>query len=422
VLLDAYQLQMEQMIMPDVLFEAMIVAGLAVLLWRPTVSTRAAVLSGLVLGASATVHQIGEILVLPAVVFILFTWGGWRRAVGRSVALGLAFVLPILIYCLGSAYLTGHFWLASSADANLGRLAVSADCATLNVPSYIKAMCPSPSQQANGADWLEHSKYSSLHDPVVPPGMTKGELISKFESAVTHQQPLRVIESFLRDSARLFAGSRTQVRGITPISRWQFQTHNPTFSPEITLGPKNVIIVGIQRAPYEPVHKRLLKPSYGGPAQVDEPIAAFLRSYQLGGGYTPGPLLAFATLVGLLGSLFVLRRRGDPRQRQLALACLLFFGAAATVLLLSDFTEFSWRYQLPALVTLPPAGALGISVLVSGLRGRRGRSAPAEPAATTEPAPQASTAAPESAAPQSAAPQSASPQSASPQPGAVDVP
>ena len=40
VLLDAYQLQMEQMIMPDVLFEALIVAGLAVLLWRPVVTTR----------------------------------------------------------------------------------------------------------------------------------------------------------------------------------------------------------------------------------------------------------------------------------------------------------------------------------------------------------------------------------------------
>ena len=34
VLLDAYQLQSEQTIMPDVLFEALIVAGLALLLWR----------------------------------------------------------------------------------------------------------------------------------------------------------------------------------------------------------------------------------------------------------------------------------------------------------------------------------------------------------------------------------------------------
>jgi hypothetical protein len=35
VLLDAYQLQLEQTIMPDVLFETMIAAGVVVLLWRP---------------------------------------------------------------------------------------------------------------------------------------------------------------------------------------------------------------------------------------------------------------------------------------------------------------------------------------------------------------------------------------------------
>jgi hypothetical protein len=38
------------------------------------------------------------------------------------------------------------------------------------------------------------------------------------------------------------------------------------------------------------------------------------------------------------------------------------------VIMVSDMFEFSWRYQLPALVTLVPAGALGISVLIRSLR------------------------------------------------------
>jgi hypothetical protein len=46
-----------------------------------------------------------------------------------------------------------------------------------------------------------------------------------------------------------------------------------------------------------------------------------------------------------------------------ALACLLFFLTGAAVLVLSDVFEFSWRYQLPALVTLPAAGALGITAI-----------------------------------------------------------
>jgi hypothetical protein len=98
VLLDAYQLQMEHMIMPDVWFEALIVAGLAVLLWRPKVSLLAAVVAGVILALAATVMQLGLVLVLPAVIFLLAAGGGWRQALGRSAALALAFVLVILGY------------------------------------------------------------------------------------------------------------------------------------------------------------------------------------------------------------------------------------------------------------------------------------------------------------------------------------
>jgi len=40
------------------------------------------------------------------------------------------------------------------------------------------------------------------------------------------------------------------------------------------------------------------------------------------------------------------------------------------VLLISDLFVFSWRYQIPALVTLVPAGALGLDVLISLARTR----------------------------------------------------
>ncbi|HEX3752861.1 MAG TPA: phospholipid carrier-dependent glycosyltransferase, partial [Streptosporangiaceae bacterium] len=63
VLLDAYQLQMEQTIMPDVAFEAFIVAGLVILAWRPRPSLVAIAVAGFILGASATIRQVGEFLV-----------------------------------------------------------------------------------------------------------------------------------------------------------------------------------------------------------------------------------------------------------------------------------------------------------------------------------------------------------------------
>ena len=102
-------------------------------------------------------------------------------------------------------------------------------------------------------------------------------------------------------------------------------------------------------------------------------LAGFLRTYQLGGGYTPGPLFLFTALAGLVGTLGVLRRRASAAQRATATACLLTFLSAVAVLLASDLFEFSWRYQLPALVTLPPAGALGITVVIGYVAARRQR-------------------------------------------------
>ncbi len=53
------------------------------------------------------------------------------------------------------------------------------------------------------------------------------------------------------------------------------------------------------------------------------------------------------------------------------------------LLLAQDLVEFSWRYQLPAVITLPPAGILGVSALLALRRngaepaGRRNGAEPA---------------------------------------------
>jgi hypothetical protein len=375
VLLDAYQLQMEQTIMPDVWFEALIAAGLTVLLWRPRVTLPLAVVGGVILGASATMRQVGEILIVPAVAYLLFAsgWrkarggGGWRRALGVPAALTAAFALPILLYCGVSYARNGHFYLAAGQPST-GRMAAAADCATLNVPAEVRALCPTPAQQARGPDYLEHSKYSPLHANPLPPGAKRVQLIGDLAAAVEHQQPQRVAAAVLRDSVRLFAVSRRPSPFVTPISRWQFQTTYPIYPPTVTVAPNHDIIIGVQHVVFGAFQFSPLNPAYGGQAQVNRPLASFLRSYQLDGGYTPGPLLALFTLTGLLGSLLVLIRRRRPasaRSRQLALGCLLFAASTVVVLVVPDVLEFSWRYQLPGLVTLPPAGVLGMGALLS---------------------------------------------------------
>lgn len=358
LLLDAYQIQIEQSVMPDTWFEALVVAGLAILLWRPAPGWRAALAGGLVLGTSAIFAQIGEALLLPAVFYLLVLGGGWRRALGRAGVLCAAFILPILTYCTINFLAAGDFFLSHTGVTSVyGRMAEAADCSTLRLPPAERGMCPTRAQQAKGPDSLEFDEDS----PVQPyyadlPRDRVDALITDFNHRVLTQQPMRVLRAYARDVVRLFALTRDGAPGVTAISRWQFQTAYPYFPPHAS---RQVVDTATDRFG-------------GGRPAVWAPAAGFLRGYQLHGGYTPGPLLALCTLAGLAGSVSLLARgRAARLAGEPARACLLFFASAVSVLLVSDLFEFSWRYQLHALVTLVPAGALGVTVLLRAASARR---------------------------------------------------
>jgi len=154
---------------------------------------------------------------------------------------------------------------------------------------------------------------------------------------------------------KLFALTRNGDEGDTPVSRWQFQFGYPYYPP------------GITRHGWNSASKVFAQAGGGGHARVHWKADILLRYYQLHGGYTPGPAYLLALLAGIAG-IFTFRCRRDPG---LALACLLITGTAVAVLLGADLYEFSWRYQLPALVTLPIAGAFGVTALARQIRARR---------------------------------------------------
>lgn len=414
ILLDGYQLQAEATIMPDVLFEGMVVAGICVLLWKPTATWLSILVSGLILGLSATVREVGLWMIVPVVLYLLgsrylrVSRDDWYSAAQKSCVMCLAFLLPVVTYCGLSYELSGHFRLSVKGSA-AGRMAEAVDCATLKAPADVKQLCPTPAMQKQSPDWLEHSASSSLLN--LPPalGAQRLKLTSQFDHAVERQQPLRVIASVLRDSVRLYEVQRPNSIAITPIFRWQFQNKFQQYDPEFMVcpirfpasitplppyagngysdeaynnpatlcaqpGATNDIIVGLQQKHSSPWNYVVLKRSYGGKAQIDHALASFLRHYQLDGGYTPGPLFFVFTLAGLLGSVIALvYRRGSPRARNLALASLIFFAAGVGLLLIADLYVFSWRYQLQALITLPPAGVLGATAAVQAIRYRRQR-------------------------------------------------
>jgi hypothetical protein len=423
VLLDAYQVQMEQSIMSDVLFEVLIVAGLVILAWEHAPRPWLVAAGGFALGSCATVREVGQILILPAALYLLVAAPGWRLRLRQAAVLCAAFLLPILAYCTTSYLVTGHFRLANQGTNELyGRVVLAADCHAVQLPADERPLCPTRQYALKlGIDNLVHSPKSPLRD-FRPAGPGTSAIAADFTQRVFWQDPGGVAAAIGRDALKLFALTRVTSPGDTPIARWQFQTTYPTY----------------QHVSLQTVRAAGQRFGGGGPA-VSRPLAAFLRAYQLGGGYTPGPLLALAALAGLAGSTGVLRRRrvrgpgpgpgpgpgsgddigpgpdpgddrghdrGDPAasaaireaQRNLSAACLLCFAVAATLLLTSDAFEFSWRYQLPALITLPPAGALGILAIVGALPGRHpgrpgrpgrtGHEVTAEPARPARPRPQ----------------------------------
>jgi hypothetical protein len=349
VLLDAYQLQLEQMIMPDVVFEALIVAGLVVLLWRPSLTWRTALAAGLVLGAAVPVRQVGEILLLPALCYALLFTVGWRAKLGRAGLLCAAFAVPFLAYSTASYVARGSFSLShTGVTTTYGRMAYAADCATLKLTPAQRPLCPTPAQRRLGPDGLLHDKRSPLK-PVYRrlPHAQASALVESFNTRVFRQQPVRVLRAIGGDVLKLFAVTRVTAPGDDPISRWQFRLHYPYMWPHAS---RYVLRVATREFG-------------GGRPRVWLPVARFLRGYQLGGGYTPGPLLLACSLGGLAGAVIALRRRLSQRCRELSRACLVFFVTAAGVLVVSDAFVYSWRYQLPALVTLPAAGALALACL-----------------------------------------------------------
>jgi hypothetical protein len=381
VLLDAYQLQLEATIMPDVLFEALLVAGFVVLLWRSQPRLWQIILAGLLLGTTAPMWEPGEILILPAVVLVLCFVPGWRRKVSMALVMVVAFAAPIALVSYHNKLTLHKFSLAPYATSTIyGRMAYAADCATLKLPTYMKPLCPPRAEAlALGPDNLDHNIASPLKHLVLPPGMTQHQMATTFAKKVVEQQPLRVVKSWLSDSIKLFEVHRVTSAGDTPISRWQFQNHYPTFAPYVTI-VNGALRFGIQNSKTgqpEPLHTHHTHLGGGDPTVI-KPLAKFLRGYQLNGGYTPGPLLLLSLLLGLVGAAFIFRRRRNTSQqaRDAAWACFFILGSGMAVLLLSDLFEFSWRYQLPAVVTLPPAGALGLSLIIGYIKSRR--SGPAE--------------------------------------------
>lgn len=349
VLLDAYQLQIEHNIMSDLLFQILLLAAIIVLTWWGAPGPKVAAIGGVLLAVSVLVRIVGLTLLVPAVVFVLLAAGmrpkdGWKPRLRAAGALAGAFLGVLFCYGMYHVLWTGVFALGGSTGSVVyGRTAVVAECEELDLTRAEEFVCPDePVEQRklNGIDYYIHYFHVSANVDQLPDDVDHVSAQGSLARKVLLNQPLDVIGGVLEDFFKGFAPTRTQSPGDVPLDRWHFQTSYPMYEAEW------YVVEWVEL--YD-----------DGELSVNPQLAGFLRVYQLNGGYTPGIALGGALAISVLALLGL----GRASRSGLRAVCLLPAGLATTVLFTAAAMEFSWRYQLPGLVLLPLAGALGITAI-----------------------------------------------------------
>jgi hypothetical protein len=349
VLLDGLQLLIEQMVMSEPLFQFLVVLGIVLLLWRPRPAPAMAAGAGVSFAAAALTRYVGLWLVLAGLAYCGLAAG--RRLVPRLVtaaALLVAFVLPMIGYAAYNDAVNGTFAVPSGPVSTglYARVAASVTCARLSLPSYERPLCPPPGVVKPRGGSLPQGYSRGTTSPLVayrpPSGETARQVLNDFVRRAVFQQPLPAARAVGGSLARPFLSWRRDRKpGELPAGRWQFQTTFPLYFTHLSLS--------------------LFHRWEGHRPQINRPLARVLRRYQLSAGYTPGPVLLACVVLALAAGLGAGRARHSGQQ----LACLLWLSTGLGLLIAAALYEFSWRYQLPALVTLPPAAALALSALTS---------------------------------------------------------
>lgn len=347
ILLDAYQVQIEQNIMAETTFDVLLVGILWLLLGKGAPSWKRAAWAGLLVGAAFAVRAIGMTMLIAVVGYLVVVGSAWRRdrrlLIRRTAAAVAGFAVVFGAYVGYFRAETGRWGFTGAQNEILyGRTAVVADCSKLPLDEGTKLFCPKePLGHRLGVDTYAHDRYGDKNWPgPLPPGTTKRELATKFARLVIRHQPLDVTRAALKDFAKGFAPTRTSSPDDVPLSRWQFQPTYPNLQ--------------------DPNTAKVAKKWGGSEPSVASVPAKILRAYQLNGGYTSGVLLGLYVLIALAAVA------GLGRAKTSGLRAAALFPAAAGVILLlgSAAFEFSWRYQLPGLVFFPLAGAIGLRAVL----------------------------------------------------------
>jgi dolichyl-phosphate-mannose-protein mannosyltransferase len=360
VLFDPLPLVLEQYVLTDTGAMLLVMAALAVLVWRRDgPRKRAAAAAGLLLGVAVTFRDQDLIMIVPAALFVLAKVRPWRLLLTRLAAVAGCFLIPVIGYLGWFAAAHGQWNFTTFDGAFLyGRVADFASCSGLELPAYEQPLCPTQPVAQRNADFYTWNPKSPQWTFTPPAGMSRDAVVRDFSLRILRHQPASYAEAVGRDLLYGFSPARGAGPEQYSPAYLQFQT---------------------SVRPDKAAYASLAKLGYPAPS-VEPGPAAFLAGYGRW-AYLPGPVLA-AGLVLALGGLVIGRASGSASGNASDRAsegtsgetsgpdsgpATLLFTASAILILLPPamFATFDWRYQLPQLSLIPVAAVLGSQVMGS---------------------------------------------------------
>ncbi|MDL4772380.1 hypothetical protein [Actinomadura xylanilytica] len=326
VLLDAYQIQLEHLILSDTMFTFLVMSAITLLLWRDQPSWKISAAVGLIIGMSWLTRSVGLPVLVGVLVYLLIRRAGWRTL---AVTLA-ACMLPVVAYMGWYKVDSDKFAITESNGIFLyARVYKFADCHKIDPPVQEMALCTEPQNRLpNSQDgiWNAASPLNRYAGKRFSP--EANALGNDFAKRAILGQPDDYLRVVAHDFFKVFRWDRTVFPDKATYSQYEFgATSNPL--PEWRMDADST--AAGEAAAYE-----------GGRARtkIIEPFGGIIRGYQ-DHFFLRGTMLGLILLVGLAGLVPLWRRFGGIAFVPWTLATGLLLAPAATA-------EFDYRYVLPA--------------------------------------------------------------------------
>ncbi|SDG65299.1 hypothetical protein SAMN05421505_106134 [Sinosporangium album] len=343
VLLDAYQVELEHLLVSDSLF-TVLVLGAVCLCLRQRVTWRTACAIGLLLAAATLTRTVG----LPLVA-VVAAWLFARRRFAAAGVMLVAAAVPVLAY---GGWFYATYQRVGLVGANgvflYARTMAFADCGLMKPPQDLSVLCDArpPAERPPSQDYIWRRDSPLVQLPGITFTKETDDLAGRFAMLAIRTQPLDYVVSTLSELSRTF----TVTRHVYPDQEIYDLYEFPAVSPPPPT--REAAVVG---ARFAEQYER-------GPigTEVVEPYAGWMRKYQ-DMVWMPGAGLLVILLVppAIAAGRMMRRTPGHP----LDPAVLLPWATAWTLLVIPALTaEFDYRYVLPAV----PLAALAAALAVRG--------------------------------------------------------